>query len=745
MQDTGLFDAGSSHAAGVLRGLFEEEYRQQFSNEIPNGEVEILSWGLTISADVSSPAQPLAAAAGAAPVVEPESTKMMWDTNTGQSVPAPIYQRTELPPGSHVDGPAIVVEENTNTVVNASFSLEVAANGDLHLRRVAPAGIAASAASGTTGAAPVGASAGADAMSSIAMQTMWARLDAVVEEQATALLRTAMSVIVREGGDLSCGIFDLQGRMMAQAVTGTPGHVNSMAESVLHFMREFPPETMMPGDVYTTNDPWLGTGHLWDFMIVTPAFFGGKLIGTIACTSHITDVGGLGYTPDGTDVHMEGLYVPMLKLADQGVMNETLMAIIQQNPRQPVETVGDIYSLMNCNEVGRRRLVEMMEEYGLDSLEELSNYICTTSEAAVTEQIKALPNGTWHHTLEMDGEGDLIGEMGSVVIQISLTVQNGIVEVDYTGTSGPSAKAINVPQAYTRAYTAFGLACVLAKGVPNNAGSLLPFKISAPDDSILNAQYPHAVASRHSIGQMLPDVVFGCLAQIEQLQGEVPAEGASVLWQINARGSWAPGPGATAQARQQAEDAGLRPWIITCITNGGTGARPELDGLDATAYPSGVRGTPIEINESIAPLIFHRKEYRKDSAGGGVTRGGLGLEIEVESSIDADWELMAVFERTEHPARGRHGGDDGKTANVRLSTGEHIYCKGLQTIPKGMSLLVSTPGGGGVGRAADRSREQVVQDVRDGLVSAEAAVAVYGMSPSAELDAAAAAAAADSL
>ena len=130
-------------------------------------------------------------------------------------------------------------------------------------------------------------------------------------------------------------------------------------------------------------------------MIVTPAFFGGKLIGTIACTSHITDVGGLGYTPDGTDVHMEGLYVPMLKLVDQGVMNETLMAIIQQNTRQPVETVGDIYSLMNCNEVGRRRLVEMMEEYGLDSLEELSNYICTTSEAAVTEQIKALPNGTW--------------------------------------------------------------------------------------------------------------------------------------------------------------------------------------------------------------------------------------------------------------------------------------------------------------------------------------------------------------
>ena len=479
-------------------------------------------------------------------------------------------------------------------------------------------------------------------------------------------------------------------------------------------MGEFP--DMQPGDVYTTNDPWLGTGHLWDFMIVTPAFHNGVFIGTIACTSHITDVGGLGYTPDGTDVHMEGLYVPMLKLVDGGVRNETLFAMIKQNTRQPVETVGDIYSLMNCNEVGRLRLVEMMEEYDLESLEPLSNYICETSEATVTAQVKALPNGTWHNTMVCDGEGELLGEMGSLVLTCSMTVADGIVMVDYTGTCPTSKKAINVPLAYTRAYTAFGLACVLAKNVPNNAGSLKPFHIDAPEGCILNAKYPCAVASRHSVGQLLPDVVFGCLAQIEQLKGEVPAEGASVLWQINARGSWVPGPNGT--AAQAAPTADIdRPWVITSITNGGTGARPGVDGLDATAYPSGVRGTPIEINEAIAPLIFHRKEYRVDSAGAGRTRGGLGLEIEVESSIDADFDLMAVFERTEHPALGRHGGGAGKKAHVRLSNGDHIFVKGLQTIPRGQVLMVSTPGGGGVGAPNNRDPELVLADVRDGIVS----------------------------
>ena len=220
-----------------------------------------------------------------------------------------------------------------------------------------------------------------DALKTIRMQIMWNRLIAVVEEQAQTLMRTAFAPIVREAGDLSAGVFDTRGRMLAQAVTGTPGHVNSMAESVGHFLRRFPVEAMHEGDIYITNDPWMGTGHLNDFVLTTPCFHRGRLVGLFSCTSHLTDIGGIGFGPDATDVHMEGIYIPMLKLADRGRINETLMAMVRANTRQPVESEGDVYSLAACNDVGCERLVEMMTEFGLDDLDELADYVCEQPRA----------------------------------------------------------------------------------------------------------------------------------------------------------------------------------------------------------------------------------------------------------------------------------------------------------------------------------------------------------------------------
>ncbi len=205
----------------------------------------------------------------------------------------------------------------------------------------------------------------------INMQIMWNRLIAVVEEQAQTLIRTAFSSMVRECGDLSAGVFDLDGKMLAQAVTGTPGHVNSMAESVKHFIDRFPVADMQEGDIYITNDPWMGTGHLNDFVLTTPAFHKGKLVALFSCTSHLIDIGGIGFGPDATDVHMEGIYIPFLKLADRGVMNETLLAMVRANTRQPVESEGDVYSLAACNDIGCERLSEMMGEFGLDDLDAL--------------------------------------------------------------------------------------------------------------------------------------------------------------------------------------------------------------------------------------------------------------------------------------------------------------------------------------------------------------------------------------
>ena len=535
-----------------------------------------------------------------------------------------------------------------------------------------------------------------DDKNNIQNQVMWNRLLSVVEEQGQTLVRTAFSPIVRECGDISAGVFDLEGRMMAQAVTGTPGHVNSMAESVKHFINHFPLNTMFEGDIFITNDPWMGTGHLNDFVLTTPCFKDNKIVGLFSCTSHLTDIGGLGVGPDATDIHMEGLYIPMLKLADKGVMNKTLLKLIGQNTRQPVETEGDVYSLAACNDIGCKRLVEMMKEFKIDDLKKLSDFIYDKSLSAVENEIKKIPNGVYKNSMMIDGfEKD-------IKLEAKLKVSDNFISVDYTGTSDKSKFGINVPLSYTKAYTCFGLSCLVSAEIPNNAGSLKPFEIDAPIGSILNAPYPAAVCARHIIGQMLPDVVFGCLEKA--LPDKVPAEGASCLWNITFRGKTDRGPNNNSL------------FAVTAVVNGGTGARPNKDGLSATAYPSGVRGTPVEINEAVAPLLFLKKEYNPGSGGKGKFNGGLGQVIEIKSAIDEDMDLLASFDRIKFPARGRSHGENGNAGQVSIKNKRKLNGKGTQVIKAGEILQIFTPGGGGLGGYSDRDKKLIETDIENELL-----------------------------
>ena len=535
-----------------------------------------------------------------------------------------------------------------------------------------------------------------DDKNNIQNQVMWNRLLSVVEEQGQTLVRTAFSPIVRECGDISAGVFDLEGRMMAQAVTGTPGHVNSMAESVKHFINNFPLNTMFEGDIFITNDPWMGTGHLNDFVLTTPCFKDNKIVGLFSCTSHLTDIGGLGVGPDATDIHMEGLYIPMLKLADKGVMNKTLLKLIGQNTRQPVETEGDVYSLAACNDIGCKRLVEMMKEFKIDDLKKLSDFIYDKSLSAVENEIKKIPNGVYKNSMVIDGfEKD-------IKLEAKLKVSDNFISVDYTGTSDKSKFGINVPLSYTKAYTCFGLSCLVSAEIPNNAGSLKPFEIDAPIGSILNAPYPAAVCARHIIGQMLPDVVFGCLEKA--IPEKVPAEGASCLWNITFRGKTDRGPNNNSL------------FAVTAVVNGGTGARPNKDGLSATAYPSGVRGTPVEINEAVAPLLFLKKEYNPGSGGKGKFNGGLGQVIEIKSAIDEDMDLLASFDRIKFPARGRSNGENGNAGQVSIKNKRKLNGKGTQVIKAGEILQIFTPGGGGLGDYSGRDKELIETDIENELI-----------------------------
>ncbi|MGI4807979.1 MAG: hydantoinase B/oxoprolinase family protein, partial [Janthinobacterium lividum] len=468
------------------------------------------------------------------------------------------------------------------------------------------------------------------ALEDIQRQVMWNRLIAVVEEQAQTMIRTAFSTTVREAGDLSAGIFDLQGRMLAQAVTGTPGHVNSMMESVGHFLRKFPAETMQPGDHLITNDPWLGTGHLHDLTVVTPAFHRGRLVALFANTAHVIDVGGLGMGPEGRSVFEEGLYIPIVKCFEAGKPNATFFDFLRAGTRQPVELEGDVYSLCACNEAGARRLVGMLDEFRLDGIDALATHIFESSRRATLAQIALLPPGRFTAEIWSDGYE------APIRLSAAMTIAADGITVDFEGTSGLSGRGINVPAAYARAYACFGIKCVVAPEIPNNTASLAPFQMLIPEGTILNAPRPSAVAVRHVVGQLLPDLMMGCLHQA--VPDRVTAEGSSCLWNPPLRGG----------AIVSGQDSPLPSFEVITFNSGGTGARPGQDGLDGTAFPSGVRTMPVEATENVAPVVFWRKELRPDSAGAGRTRGGFGQIMEIGAKGDAEFACNAIFDRVAH-------------------------------------------------------------------------------------------------
>ncbi|MHA6687634.1 hydantoinase B/oxoprolinase family protein [Mesorhizobium sp. A556] len=521
----------------------------------------------------------------------------------------------------------------------------------------------------------------------IRMQVMWNRLISVVEEQALTLLRTAFSTSVRESGDLSAGVFDPRGQMLAQAVTGTPGHVNTMAEAVLHFMGEIPRKEMFEGDTYVTNDPWKGTGHLHDITMVSPSFLDGELVAFFACTAHVVDVGGRGFGADAKSVYEEGIQIPIMKFAEKGAVNRDLVRILRTNVREPNQVVGDFYSLAACNEVGHRRLVGMMKEIGLSSLDNLGEFIFSRTRDAMLERIKALPKGSWSNELTTDGYD------APVRLAAAVSIHDDHVEVDFSGTDPMSRWGINCPIIYSKAYACYALKCVVAPNIPNNAASLAFFTVSSPVN-ILNAVRPAPVALRHIFGHMVPDLVLGALAKA--LPGQILAEGAGALWNIHI--SVRP----TATEGRHAE--------VLMFNSGGMGARPGLDGLSATAFPSGVHTMPIEATEHTGPIVIWRKELRPGSGGDGEFRGGLGQIIEIAPMEGHEFDFSAMFDRINHPPKGRNGGKDGVAGVVKLDDGTKMRPKGWQHVPAGRRLIMELPGGGGYGDPAKRNPESQAED-----------------------------------
>jgi len=539
-----------------------------------------------------------------------------------------------------------------------------------------------------------------EAIDPVTLEVIWNRFHSVANEQQDALIRTAFSTIVRESQDLACGMFDTKGRMIAQSISGTPGHINAMATSMKHFLAAYPPDNLAPGDVLITNDPWQTAGQINDITITTPVFKNGKLVALFANTCHSADIGGRILSAEAREVFEEGLRIPIMKLFDRGEPNRILMQIVRANVRQPDEVIGDFYAQTACNDTGGRALLEMMEEFALDSIDPIAEEIIRRSEAAVRAEIAKLPSGEWTNETWSDGFEE------PIVVRCKVKVAGDEIFIDFAGSSPQSTRGINVVLNYTHAYASFAIKAAICPDVPHNEGSFRPVHVSAPPGSILNALDPAPVASRQVIGHFIPSAIFAALSGA--MPGRLMAPGADPIWLSVWRGE-------------------NPPFTLTVFQVGGTGARPSKDGLNAVGFPSGVAGVPAEVIESLSPVVMKRRELRADSGGAGTWRGGLGQLTEFTRRGEGRWSVSSIADRTAYPAPGLLGGQAGATGEVTLCDGTRLNAKALKELKPGEVVHVNLPGGGGYGDPMRRDSERVRWDVVEGYITPEEAEKKYAV------------------
>jgi N-methylhydantoinase B/oxoprolinase/acetone carboxylase alpha subunit len=656
----------------ALTTAFEASYRRIFSQVLKQVPIEVINIRVTVRAPATDEKVSVSttketsekALKGKRRAYHPELQKF---------VETPVYERTRLAVGTTLEGPAIVEEPESTLIVGPGARCKVEPSGCLLVSAEA--------------ARPARSEAGFDP---VTLEILWRRLVSIVDEASAALVRSAFSTVLRESDDFSCVLTDARGRSIAQATKSIPAFIGSLPATVKAVLAHYGERGLEPGDVVITNDPWLGTGHLFDISVVKPIFSGGALAGFSASTAHAADIGGALDAHSVKDVFEEGMQIPIMKLARRGELDESLLTLLRANVRVPDQVLGDLSAQINALNLMEARVLGLMGEFSLGKLSSLADEICSRSERAMREGIRALPSGTWRYAFDTDGGAE------PVHIEAAVTIAGDRVEVDFAGSSPQVRAPINVPYPYTYAFTAYAIRCIAAPTIPNNDGAFAPVSVRAPKGSILNNAFPSSGGQRVCTGHYLPVAVFCALADV--IPERVAAGSGSPLWSF-----------------VQSGVRNGRPYATKVFTNGGTGATAGKDGANVLSWPSNVSSTPVEMIEQLAPLRLHFKQIRLGTGGAGKFRGGNGQELLFESLSEDPIHITFNADRTKQPAPGIAGGGNGACGEIRLN-GEWKDSRSQLKLAKGDKLLVRTPAGGGFGRPEQRAPTLLEHDRREGYV-----------------------------
>jgi N-methylhydantoinase B/oxoprolinase/acetone carboxylase alpha subunit len=533
----------------------------------------------------------------------------------------------------------------------------------------------------------------------VTLQILWQRLITLMDEVDVALVRTAFSTIVGETRDFACLIMDGQGRSIAQSQLSSPAFTCSLPKAARHMLDVFPPESLRPGDVLATNDPWLAHGHKPDVVLISPLFFGDRPVAYLGTVAHVADIGGRVDEMIARDMHEEGLMIPPTKLYEAGEPSRLLFSMIEANVRTPRLVTGDLMAIVGSHRLGAKRFAELMDDYGPEVFSTAAGQILDLSETTMRQAIAAVPPGRYRHAVRADGFGqplDIVAE---------LTIAGDEIGVDLTGSSpGTQDISINCVLNVTHAHVIYPLKCALVPDLPNNEGLFRPISVTAPEGSVFNAVKPAPVKARSKASYHLHNAIFGALA--EALPRRVQA-GSGSFWALHIDG----------------RDEEGEPFAVHVLPNGGKGAVDGMDGYPTMAFPANGTITPIEIIENACPVVVTERSLRPDSGGAGRHRGGLGQRIVLTGRTQQPVRVSIRPDKIRFPAPGIAGGLAGLPGAMRLD-GEpqepHPFYLAAEHI-----LTLDLPGGGGFGQPAEREPEALRRDLNNGYVTPAAASRDY--------------------
>jgi N-methylhydantoinase B len=543
----------------------------------------------------------------------------------------------------------------------------------------------------------------------ITLEILWRRLISIVDEADSAVARTAFSSLLRDAHDYTCMFTDQKGRELAQGSFATPGQSGAMALGIKNLVTTLPKETYNPGDIFITNDPWALAGHLNDVCVMSPIFYKNRLVAFTACVFHHSDIGGR-VSSDNHDVFEEGLFIPLVKLYDGGVLNQSVIDLIRWNVRTPDEVVGDIRSQIAANHVCAEKICQMLKDNDMESLDDLADQVIGRTEKGMREEIAKIPDGIYR----AEGIVEQAKGKDNIIIKVAVEVKGSDITVDLNGSSPQVDWGGNVVYNFTYAYVFMAMKSMFGPDIPNNDGCAAPIKMKAPEGTVVNCRFPAAVAARLMVGHFLTEIIYRALSKV--VPSKVIAASGGTPAQMN-----------VFYGRRNDR----KPWHSVIIRGGGMGASAINDGNYVYIFPANGGNTPIEIFESDTPLIVEKRELIADSAGPGIMKGGLG-QREVFKIPDDKYapippvNLGIQAGRFIHPPEGLFGGNPGGRAQF-LVNGASGNPYGLTQLKPGDTVTIDAAGGGGHGNPLDRDPEMVENDVLEGYVSLEKAKENYGV------------------